>query len=76
MWTSKASPSLNLVRTLLPSAKGVRLLGVTVSNFDREPMSATNGLPLFETSEAIVRPSDDASNATNGLREGASVRVR
>jgi DNA polymerase IV len=49
--------SVELVRTLLPSAKGVRLLGVTVSNFDRDPMSAVNGLPLFETSEAIMRPS-------------------
>jgi DNA polymerase IV len=29
--------SLELVRTLLPTAKGIRLLGVTVSNFDLSP---------------------------------------
>ena len=29
--------SLELVRTLLPTAKGIRLLGVTVSNFDQSP---------------------------------------
>ena len=29
--------SVELVRTLLPTAKGIRLLGVTVSNFDQPP---------------------------------------
>src|SRR3954452_7407637 len=35
--------SLDLIRTLLPPAKGVRLLGVTVSNFD----GGERTLPLF-----------------------------
>ena len=39
--------SVELVRTLLPTAKGVRLLGVTVSNFDRVPANAADELPLF-----------------------------
>src|SRR5271166_1438968 len=38
--------SVELVRTVLPTAKGVRLLGVTVSNFDPTPAD-DNGLPLF-----------------------------
>ena len=46
--------SVELVRTLLPTAKGVRLLGVTVSNFDRVPISAADELPLFHTAEAIT----------------------
>jgi DNA polymerase-4 len=40
--------SLDLVRTLLPPALGVRLLGVTVSNFDGQ--RAENELPLFAAS--------------------------
>ena len=32
--------SVELVRTLLPTAKGIRLLGVTVSNFDPTPADA------------------------------------
>jgi len=39
--------SVELVRTLLPTAKGVRLLGVTVSNFDSMPADADKALPLF-----------------------------
>ena len=35
--------SLDLIRTLLPPAKGVRLLGVTVSSFD----DGERTLPLF-----------------------------
>ena len=41
--------SFHLVRTLLPAAKGVRLLGVTVSNFVQQPTGATDGLPLLNT---------------------------
>jgi DNA polymerase-4 len=41
--------SVELVRTLLPAEKGIRLLGVTVSNFDRLPISAADELPLFDT---------------------------
>jgi len=50
--------SVELVRTLLPTAKGIRLLGVTVSNFDREPASAADALPLFGVGEAIVSQPD------------------
>jgi DNA polymerase IV len=39
--------SVELVRTLLPAAKGIRLLGVTVSNFDQVPIDAADALPLF-----------------------------
>ena len=46
--------SVELVRTLLPTTKGVRLLGVTVSNFDRVPINAADELPLFHTAEAIT----------------------
>ena len=46
--------SVELVRALLPTAKGIRLLGVTVSNFDRVPASAADQLPLFDAGEAIV----------------------
>jgi DNA polymerase-4 len=46
--------SVELVRTLLPTAKGVRLLGVTVSNFEQVPISAADQLPLFDAAEAIT----------------------
>jgi DNA polymerase-4 len=46
--------SVELVRTLLPTAKGVRLLGVTVSNFEQVPISAADELPLFDAAEAIT----------------------
>jgi DNA polymerase IV len=46
--------SVELVRTLLPTAKGVRLLGVTVSNFDQPPADAADGLPLFGAGGSIV----------------------
>jgi DNA polymerase-4 len=55
--------SVELVRTVLPTAKGVRLLGVTVSNFDQVPICAADELPLFETTEAIMPQPD----ATSGL---------
>jgi DNA polymerase IV len=41
--------SVVLMRTLLPTAKAIRLLGVTVSNFDRLP--AAGDLPLFGARE-------------------------
>jgi len=37
--------SVALVRTVLPTTKGIRLLGVTVSNFDRD--ADAKALPLF-----------------------------
>jgi DNA polymerase-4 len=43
--------SVELVRTLLPTAKGVRLLGVTVSNFDPVPTDTDDVLPLFGVSK-------------------------
>ena len=46
--------SVELVRTLLPTAKGVRLLGVAVSNFDQVPISAADELPLFDAAGAIM----------------------
>ena len=46
--------SVELVRTLLPTAKGVRLLGVTVSNFEQVPISAADELPLFDAAGAIM----------------------
>ena len=39
--------SVELVRTLLPISKRVRLLGVTVSNFDRVSVDTDDELPLF-----------------------------
>src|SRR5271166_2892597 len=39
--------SVELVRTLLPTDRGVRLLGVTVSRFDQLPTGAVDDLPLF-----------------------------
>ena len=53
--------SVELVRTLLPTSKGVRLLGVTVSNFDRASADATNELPLFGAGGATL---------PNGLMRG------
>ena len=61
--------SVELVRTLLPTAKGVRLLGVTVSNFDQVPISAAGELPLFDAAGAIM-PQPDATSgvAPTGMR--------
>jgi DNA polymerase-4 len=39
--------SIDLVRTILPTDKGIRLLGVAVSNFDSPGMDAAEQLPLF-----------------------------
>jgi DNA polymerase IV len=39
--------SLALVRAVLPTTRGIRLLGVTVSNFDRDAGTSTEALPLF-----------------------------
>jgi DNA polymerase IV len=45
------------VRTVLPTPKGVRLIGVTVSNFDKRPTTTVAELPLF--------PSEDTSSWDN-----------
>jgi DNA polymerase-4 len=41
--------SIDLVRGLLPTSKGIRLLGVTVSNFGQASAEAEAALPLFDT---------------------------
>lgn len=45
--------SLALIRSVLPTEKGIRLVGVTVSNFDRPAEDAA--LPLFG---AVPAPAD------------------
>jgi DNA polymerase IV len=47
--------SVELVRMVLPAMKGVRLLGVSVSNFDRAPTGSAGELPLFDAGEAVPR---------------------
>jgi DNA polymerase-4 len=60
--------SVELVRTLLPTARGVRLLGVTVSNFDSAP-AEDDELPLFGSGGAIVPRRDTAPRvAATGSR--------
>jgi DNA polymerase IV len=56
--------SVELVHTLLPTEKGIRLLGVTVSNFDRLSIDAADELPLFETASSITPRTDPTSVAT------------
>jgi DNA polymerase-4 len=41
--------SIDLVRSVLPVPKGVRLLGVTVSGFGQSPAEPPDALPLFGT---------------------------
>jgi DNA polymerase-4 len=61
--------SVELVRTLLPTARGVRLLGVTVSNFDSAPAEADDELPLFGSGGVIVpRPDTAPRLAATGSR--------
>jgi DNA polymerase-4 len=61
--------SIELVRILLPAAKGVRLLGVTVSNFDHTPVGGNDELPLFCAGERIKPPGPTAQRvAAPGVR--------
>jgi DNA polymerase-4 len=53
--------SVELVRTLLPVTMGVRLLGVSVSNFDQMPISLADGLPLFGAAPSVTPQSDMVS---------------
>jgi DNA polymerase IV len=46
--------SIELVRMLLPTAKGIRLVGVSVSNFDQTSADCANELPLFGVDDPIV----------------------
>ena len=39
--------SLALIRSVLPTEKGIRLVGVTVSNFERPVAAESTALPLF-----------------------------
>jgi DNA polymerase IV len=48
--------STELVCTLLPTAKGIRLLGVTVSNFGSAPTEPSAALPLFEAKAKCEPP--------------------
>ena len=61
--------SVELVRTILPTAKGVRLLGVTVSNFDPVPITTASELPLFDDAGSVM-PQPDANSGTTptGMR--------
>src|SRR5271165_117035 len=61
--------SVELMRTLLPTDKGIRLIGVTVSNFDQEPIKAADELPLFDPGD-VITPHPDAtpSVAPTGVR--------
>jgi hypothetical protein len=52
------------VRALLPTAKGIRLLGVTVSNFDLSPANTADELLLFGVTETIVSHPDAAPSST------------
>ena len=44
--------SLDLIRSVFPPQKGIRLVGVTVSNFGA-PVREGTGLPLFGSDEGI-----------------------
>jgi DNA polymerase-4 len=57
--------SVELVRTLLPTEKGIRLLGVTVSNFNRMSINAEDELPLFETASSITPHADPTSGVAS-----------
>jgi DNA polymerase-4 len=65
--------SVDLIRTLLPVNKGVRLLGVTVSNFAQEAADAADTLPLFGIGN-VIPPSDNAAPrvATAGVPDGVA----
>lgn len=39
--------ALELIRSVLPSEKGVRLVGVTVSSFAHPPAATPGELPIF-----------------------------
>jgi DNA polymerase-4 len=44
--------ALDLVRSVLPPAKGIRLVGVTVSNFGETPLAEDAALPMFAVEQA------------------------
>ena len=65
--------SIELVRALLPIAKRVRLLGVTVSNFEQVPVNAADELPLFGAGELIGIRLEAAPSVAAG---GCALMVR
>ncbi|MDQ2765047.1 MAG: DNA polymerase IV [Pseudomonadota bacterium] len=48
--------SLDLIRSIFPPKKGVRLVGVTMSNFDTSEQEEDAGLPLFGSDEGLRDP--------------------
>jgi DNA polymerase-4 len=61
--------SVELVRTLLPTAKGVRLLGVIISNFGQAPADGADEPLLFGGGEAFGPEPDAGSRvAATGAR--------
>jgi DNA polymerase IV len=60
--------SIELVRTVLPTNKGIRLLGVTVSNFEELPAVVADELPLFADEAASAHRLDTTpvAEATGG----------
>ncbi len=56
-----ARASIALVRTILPTDKGIRLLGVTVSSFDQTVMAVTD-LPLFMVGQAGCHTATELSD--------------
>ena len=54
--------SLDLIRSVFPPGKGIRLVGVTVSNFET-PAHEGAGLPLFGSA---VRNADDRVSVVAG----------
>ncbi len=56
--------SAELVRTVLPAKRGIRLLGVAVSNFSRPPAEAVDQLPLFGAGGAGMPVAEDEPGVT------------
>jgi DNA polymerase IV len=60
--------SMELVRMLLPTPKGIRLLGVTVSNFRQASGSGWRELPLFNEENIQSKPGVSPIRAATGSR--------
>jgi DNA polymerase-4 len=56
--------SVDLMRTLLPTAMSIRLIGVTISNFDQTPAGDADELPLFVSGRA-TQSRDDAGSSVS-----------
>jgi DNA polymerase-4 len=55
--------SLDLVRSIYPPEKGIRLVGVTVSNFEATPVESEPALPLFGGTRSGLEPRDQTRRA-------------